>query len=67
MFKALIATAAITVCCLGNDYPAKADNYDYMGRIVDAQVQRIEQQRQQHQLERMVRDEVRAQQPWGQW
>lgn len=26
MFKALIATAAITVCCLGNDYPAKSQN-----------------------------------------
>ena len=25
LIKATIATAAITVCCLGNDYPAKAD------------------------------------------
>jgi hypothetical protein len=25
MFKALIAATAITVCCLGNDYPAKAE------------------------------------------
>ena len=24
MFKALLATAAVTVCCLGNEYPAKA-------------------------------------------
>ena len=25
MFKALLAIAAITVCCIGNEYPAKAD------------------------------------------
>ena len=24
LIKATIATAAITVCCLGNDYPVKA-------------------------------------------
>ena len=24
MFKALAALAAVTVCCLGNEYPAKA-------------------------------------------
>ena len=28
MFKTLLATAAITVCCLGNEYPAKADLYN---------------------------------------
>ena len=26
MFKALLATAAVVVCCLGNDYPAKAQS-----------------------------------------
>ena len=25
MFKALAAAAAITICCLGNEYPAKAE------------------------------------------
>ena len=28
MLKALLATAAITVCCIGNEYPAKADLYN---------------------------------------
>ncbi|BAQ94477.1 hypothetical protein HOQ57_gp07 [uncultured phage_MedDCM-OCT-S39-C11] len=27
MLKALTAAAAITICCLGNEYPAKADLY----------------------------------------
>jgi hypothetical protein len=26
MFKALIAATAITVCCLGNDYPARSQS-----------------------------------------
>ena len=28
MLKALTAAAAITICCLGNEYPAKADLYN---------------------------------------
>ena len=28
MFKALLAAAAVTVCCLGNEYPANADLYN---------------------------------------
>ena len=27
MFKALAAIAAVTVCCLGNDYPANSCTY----------------------------------------
>lgn len=42
MLKALAAAAAITVCCLGNDYPAKAQHcsgtsnrYGYSGTCSD--------------------------------
>ena len=42
MLKALTAAAAITVCCLGNDYPAKSqscygtsNSYGYSGSCSD--------------------------------
>ena len=30
LLKATLATAAVTVCCLGNDYPARADYSSFM-------------------------------------
>ena len=62
MLKALAATAAITVCCLGNDYPAKADALDAYAK---AFVEMGERAKQERQLRQIIREEINAQQ-WGQ-
>ena len=74
MFKTLLATAAITVCCLGNEYPAKAcigcsqdlinsSNYQRMLRMQ----QEMEHQRHlQQRMERMQRRQA-AQRYGSQW
>ena len=64
MFKALAAIAAVTVCCLGNDYPAKAcigcsqDQINIENhRKMQYMQQEMEHQNylQQHQLKQMER------------
>ena len=64
MLKALAAAAAITVCCLGNEYPAKAcigcsqeqinsQNYRQMQQMQqEAEHQRYLQRYRQQQIER---------------
>ena len=66
MFKALLATAAVTICCMGNKYPAKACVYGcgqerYESPVVEGydvhqRLQRMEQemdyQRSQQQQQR---------------
>jgi len=64
MLKALTAAAAITVCCLGNDYPAKSQVLD------DSywQQQQIEQLRQDQirmQREQQYRDATRFTRNYG--
>ena len=57
MFKALTATAAVIVCCLGNEYPAKADYYqqlqlDRQQREMEWRIDRMERnQRFQQRME----------------
>ena len=53
MFKALAALAAVTVCCLGNEYPAKAfgmtlEQYNN-ARKMEQLRQELNHQRQQQQ------------------
>ena len=45
MFKALTAAAAITVCCLGNEFPAKA-------QLSPGELQQIRQEIRLQQFER---------------
>lgn len=45
MFKALTAAAAITVCCLGNEFPAKA-------QLSPSELQQVRQEIRLQQFER---------------
>ena len=63
MFKALLAIAAITVCCIGNEYPAKADAAQ---QAANAFVRMGEEARQEQQLRQIVREELNAAQ-YGSW
>ena len=54
MFKALTATAAVIICCLGNQYPAKADYYQQMQlqrqqREMEWKLQKLEQEQRRQQ------------------
>ena len=50
MFKALAALAAVTVCCLGNEYPAKSQ------ALGDGYWQQQQQQQMQQQLDQQRRE-----------
>ena len=58
MFKALLATAAVTVCCLGNDYPANSCTYGcsqqqnhWESPVVEGSDIRWQMQRMQQEIE----------------
>ena len=58
MFKALTAAVAITVCCLGNDYPAKSCTFgcsqqqnDWGNPVVEGSDIRWQMQRMQQEME----------------
>jgi len=57
MLKALTAAAAITVCCLGNEYPAKSQVYVGVPYGQAWQTERMQQQLndQRNQLEQQQR------------
>ena len=67
MLKALTAAAAITICCLGNEYPAKSyprEPFD----VVEAAANAFVEQGRQFEREQMIREIVREEmQRNGSW
>ena len=57
MFKTLAAIAAVTVCWLGNEYPAKADA---LQQAAERFVRMGEEAREEHQLRQIIREEINA-------
>ena len=68
MFKALTTAVAITVCCLGNDYPAKS-HHEHFGdgvlnrtSALDAAANNFvrmgEQSYQEHRFRQIIREEL---------
>lgn len=68
MFKALIAATAMTVCCLGNDYPAKSHHEHFRGDVFSRTtaldvaatnfVRMGEAAGQRQQLRELIREEI---------
>ena len=64
MFKALAALAAVTVCCLGNDYPAKSQvlNESYWQQ---QQMEQLQQQLNHQRQQQQYRDATRCTRNYG--
>ena len=68
MFKALAALAAVTVCCLGNDYPAKSHHAHFgedvlnrtsaLGAAMNNLDRMAETARQEYRLRQIIREEL---------
>ena len=52
MLKALTAAAAITICCLGNGYPAKSYGNGLTNQQIDQQRQLDQLRQQQYRIKR---------------
>lgn len=73
MLKALTAAVAITVCCLGNDYPAKSHHEHFGDGVLNRRtgntwamdaaannfVRMGEEAYQRHRLRQIIREELR--------
>jgi hypothetical protein len=67
MLKALTAAAAVTICCLGNEYPAKSyerEPFDAVEAAANAFVEHGRQFEQEERMRQIVREEM---QRYGSW
>jgi hypothetical protein len=68
MLKALIAAAAVTVCCLGNDYPAKACIGCSQDQINAENYRRMRHMEQEMEHQNyLIRHQMQQQQRYGSW
>ena len=65
MFKALAAAAAITVCCLGNDYPAKACYGCSQDQINAENYQQMLHMRQEMEHQQYLQQRMQSQYGYG--
>ena len=65
MFKALTAAVAITVCCLGNDYPAKSQVADANYWNQQRQIEQLRQEQYRMQREQQYREATRSSRNYG--
>ena len=61
MLKALLATAAITVCCIGNEYPARSMPTGCQSGVLNCVMNGARQQLKDAELQRQIESEVRWQ------
>ena len=66
MLKALTAAAAITICCLGNEYPAKSypQEIGAAEAVANAFVEQGRQLEQEERVREIIREEI---QRYGSW
>ena len=67
MLKALTAAVAITVCCLGNDYPAKAFGMTLEQYNNARQMEQLQQQLNHQRQQQQYRDATGGTRNYGSW